>query len=112
LNGHEIAKKLGVGKTTVYRHIDAKGHKVKRWTEKELNYVINARAKGRSYEYIAKRLKRNANQVEIKLCRYRKAVLSDPRKREVLRLLAFGIQKGATPEMIIKGIRKSKCLEV
>jgi hypothetical protein len=110
LTGKEIANRLGVGKSVVYKYTPRMGKQWKKWDENQIQVMTDGYAKGLKPAKIAKKLGRNTNQVKIRMCRYRKEIRADPKKREVLRLLAFGFRQGARPGQVINGIRKTDML--
>lgn len=82
----------------------------RRWTEWETVRVLAWRAAGWDYERIAKRLHRTVAAVRQKAVLQRKRALADPRKRQVLQVLAFATD----PARILKAMRDHRitdCLE-
>lgn len=109
-NGKQIAKKLNISRSVAYKYLPSAHKPWKRWDEDQIQILIDYYALGKSPKIIAKKLGRNENQVKIKMCRYRRAVRADPKKRQVLKLLTFGFKHGATPGQVIHGIRYSNIL--
>lgn len=104
------AAELGIAHTTVSRHLKKTGmirRPLRRWTEKEKELAIKWYSMGKGYEYIAKRLGRSQNAVEIFFCRRRTAIRNDPEKQQVLKVLSFCMN----PTQILKTARKAGLLE-
>jgi len=110
LNGNEIASRLGIGKTTVYKYLPNQGKILRRWTEGEQQKMIDWLARGWSKKKIAAKLGRSPTAVGIAMCRYRKQIRADPQKRRVLYLLKTGLEAGAKPRQVITAIRQAKIL--
>jgi IS30 family transposase len=106
LTGYEIAEQIGRSKSAVYEKLRL--NCIPNWTEWEKQKVVGMRAKGKSYREISKKIKRSEKAVMIFMCRYRKAVKSDPKKQEALRLLTFTLKHTKDPGIAIHAIRKSK----
>lgn len=106
----QAAAELGIAHTTVSRHLKKIGmirRPLRRWTEKEKELAIKWYSMGKGYEYIAKRLGRTQNAVEIFFCKRRKAIRNDPEKQQVLKVLSFCM----SPTQILKTARKAGLLE-
>ncbi|MEW8957851.1 MAG: helix-turn-helix domain-containing protein [Moorella sp. (in: firmicutes)] len=110
LNGYEIATRLGIGKTTAYKHLPKQGRPWHKWTEDELQQVVDGYARGWSPKKIAARIGCSPTAVRIAMCRYRKQIRADPQKRRVLHLLKVGMEAGAKPGQVITAIRRAKIL--
>jgi len=106
----QTAAELGIAHTTVSRHLKKTGmirRPLRRWTEKEKELAIKWYSMSKGYEYIAKRLGRTQNAVEIFFCRRRTAIRNDPEKQQVLKVLSFCMN----PTQILKTARKAGLLE-
>lgn len=106
----QTAAELGIAHTTVSRHLKKTGmirRPLRRWSEKEKESAIKWYSMGKGYEYIAKRLGRSQNAVEIFFCRRRTAIRNDPEKQQVLKVLSFCMN----PTQILKTARKAGLLE-
>lgn len=106
----QTATELEISHTTVWRHLRKANmirRPLRRWTEKEKELAIKWYSMGKSYEYIAKRLGRSENAVEIFFCRRRKSIRNDPEKQQVLKVLSFCM----SPTQILKTARKAGLLE-
>lgn len=106
----QTATELEISHTTVWRHLRKANmirRPLRRWTEKEKELAVKWYSMGKSYEYIAKRLGRSENAVEIFFCRRRKAIRNDPEKQQVLKVLSFCM----SPTQILKTARKAGLLE-
>lgn len=106
----QTATELKISHTTVWRHLRKANmirRPLRRWTEKEKELAVKWYSMGKNYEYIAKRLGRSENAVEIFFCRRRKAIRNDPEKQQVLKVLSFCM----SPTQILKTARKAGLLE-
>jgi len=106
----QTAAELGIAHTTVSRHLKKIGmirRPLRRWSEKEKELAIKWYSMSKGYEYIAKRLGRSQNAVEIFFCRRRTAIRNDPEKQQVLKVLSFCMN----PTQILKTARKAGLLE-
>jgi len=106
----ETATELEISHATVERHLSRAGvalRPIRRWTEKEKEIAIKWYSMSKSYEYIAKRLGRTENAVEIFFCRRRAAIREDPEKQQVLKALSFCMN----PSRILKTAREVGLLE-
>lgn len=106
----QAAAELGIAHSTVSRHLKKTGtirRPLRRWTEKEKELAIKWHSMSKSYEYIAKRLGRTENAVEIFFCRRRAAIREDPEKQQVLKALSFCMN----PSRILKTAREVGLLE-
>lgn len=106
----QTASALEISHTTVWRHLRKAGmirRPLRRWTEKEKELAIKWYSMGKGYEYIAKRLGRTQNAVEIFFCRRRKSIRNDSEKQQVLKVLSFCM----SPTQILKTARKAGLLE-
>ena len=108
LTGREIARQIGRSKTVVYKKLNLNFSP--NWTEEEKQKVIDMRAKGKPYRKIAKHICRSEAAARIFMCRHRKAVISDPRKRQVLRFLMLAFKHTKDPGKALVAIRKSNLL--
>lgn len=106
----QTATELEISHTTVWRHLRKANmirRPLRRWTEKEKELAVKWYSMGKSYEYIAKRLGRTQNAVEIFFCRRRKVIRNDPEKQQVLKVLSFCMN----PAQILKTARQAGLLD-
>ncbi len=109
--GVEIASITGFGINTVWHYM--RGKRVeKNWSECEMQKLTEWRLEGISYAEIAKRLRRPANSVKIKMCRHKKEVLNDPQKRIVLYYLTKAFRLESNPLLVLKALRKARIFEI
>jgi hypothetical protein len=87
LNGHQIAAKLGIGHTAVYRHLGLNLYRKPRWTDDENQIMVDGYAEGRPVKEIAAQIGRSPRAVMVAMCRYRKKVREDKKKQYVLRMI-------------------------
>ena len=106
----QCAKILGRSHMTIQRHINKQGLRRrtwKRWTEKEKELAVKWYSMDKGYEYIAKRLGRTQNAVEIFFCKRRKAIRNDTEKQAVLKVLSFCFN----PNRVLRAAREAGLLE-
>lgn len=115
----QAAVELNCSHNTIERHLKKAGivrRPIRRWTEYERQKIADWLALNKSYEYIAKKLNRSVNAVEIEISRRRKAIKNDPEKQRVLKVLSFcmnpgRILKAARDMHLLDEIRKSEIEE-
>jgi transposase-like protein len=97
----QIARFTGWGKSAVCRHIyqaDRFGGRThRRWTDDDNQALVDCYAESGDKKALAARLGRSVKAVYIAMCRYRKAVRKDPKKRRTLGVMTF----------VLKAIRKA-----
>ena len=106
----QCAEILGRSHMTISRHITKQGLRrrtSRTWTEREKELAVKWYSMGKNYEYIAKRLGRTENAIEIFFCRRRKAIRSDPEKQAVLKALSFCFN----PNRVLRAARDAGLLE-
>lgn len=91
LNGYQIAARLRRSPTNVYKHLQL-GLKKPRWTDEDNQVLVDGYAAGLSGKEIAARLGRSPRAVYVAMCRYRKAVRADERKRRALRAIGMALK--------------------
>lgn len=109
MTGYQIADRLGISKTTVYKHLGL-GKKTPRWTEAEIQRLTDMRYRAKTYKQIAKELGRSETAVKVKVHRRRQEIRADPRKRLALRMITRAVELGAEPGQAIAVVRKAKIL--
>lgn len=92
LNGYEIAIRLGIGKSSVYRYLQLKRRITPRWTDDEIQVLVDGYMEKRPVKEIAKHLGRPPRAVTIRMCRYRKQVRKDPKKRRALGAITLALK--------------------
>lgn len=108
LNGVEIAAITGWGRTTVYKIIPKKGRPWHRWTEAELQLVVDAYERGWTVTRVARRIGVSPRACYVAMWRHRGRIRSDPLKREVLHWLKLAmVDAGAKPGKAITAIRRA-----
>ncbi len=93
----DCAKILGRSHTTIERHVKKQGlnrREIIHWNEKDKEKLYILYSQGKSYEYIAKKLNRSVNAIEIQLCKHRQDIKSDPNKQRALKVLSFCMNPG------------------
>lgn len=84
-SGYKVAEELGVSVTTVYNHLNLSKYTAQPWDDDENQIVVDGYLAGLTPAQIAKKLpRRNINAVKIEMCRHKKRVKKDPKKRKVL----------------------------
>ena len=107
LNGHKVARTLGVSSSSVYNVLRLRKDRKPRWTDKDKTKLTQWYAEGVPVARIASRLGRSPRAVTIKMCRHRKKVRSDPDINRAAYLLETAISAGLTPGRAIQKIRTS-----
>ena len=110
LTGYEVAEVMGIGNTTVYKHLPRQGKPWKRWTEEEMQAVIKGYARGLPVREIAKKVGHSSRAVMIKMCRHRKLIRADPHKQKVMKWINYAIGKGLKPGQALSAIRRADLL--
>lgn len=87
--GTQIAALTGRSKTAVYKHLQLKEKSRPRWTDEEMQILVDGYFEGESVKKIAKKLGRSPTAVRVAMCRYRKAVNSDPKKKRVMGVMTY-----------------------
>jgi len=90
-NGHEVARQMELGSTTVYNHLGLGGRKP-RWTDEEDQAVIDGYAESRKVSDIAKAIGRSRGAVAVHMCRHRKEVKHNPKKRRALSAISLAFK--------------------
>lgn len=88
-NGHEVARMMGLGSTTVYRHLELKKCKKPLWTDEDDQIVVDGYAEKRSVKEIARAIGRSNRAVVLHMCRHRKKIREDPKKRRVMGVMTY-----------------------
>lgn len=92
-NGHLVAEKMGFGHTTVYKYLSLNKRKTPRWTDEEIQVLVDGYLEKRPVKDIATLLEhRSQRAVMIRMCRHRKWVKKDPRKKRALSAISFALR--------------------
>ncbi len=91
LTGNQITKLTGWGRSAVYKRIQIK--RMPRWTEDDNQALVDCYADGGDKKALAARMGRSVKAVHIAMCRYRKAVRKDPKKRRTLGVMTWLLRK-------------------
>lgn len=92
-NGHEVARLLKLGHTTVYKYLDLDNQPRPRWTEEENQVLVDGYAEKQPIKKIAAKLgRRSPRAVMVAMCRYRKTVRKDEKKRYVLHMIGVALR--------------------
>jgi len=83
-SGYEVARIMGLGRTTVYNHLELGKGKKPRWTDDENQVVVDGYIEGRKVADIAKAVGRSKGSVVLHMHRHRKKIREDPKKRRVM----------------------------
>lgn len=74
-NGHEVARRMGIGSTTVYKCLKLGGSKP-RWSDDDDQVVIDGYIEKRKVEEIAKQVGRSRLAIVLHMHRHRKKIKS------------------------------------
>lgn len=91
-NGHEVARIMGLGSTTVYNHLGLGRAATPAWTDDQIQVMVDGYLDKRPPREIAAQVDRSPRAVRARMCRYRKAVRSDPKKRRALSAIALAFK--------------------
>jgi transposase len=91
-NGHMVAKITGLGSTTIYKHLALRKSTHPKWTDDQIQVLVDGYLEKIPVKEIAKRIGRSPRSVTIKMCRYRKEVKTDPKKRRALSAITMAFK--------------------
>jgi len=91
-NGYKVAERLGLGSTTVYKWLNLRRHTRPRWSDEEIQVLVDGYLEKRTVKDIAMKVGRSCSAVRIKMCRYRKQVRADPKKQRALRAITMALR--------------------
>lgn len=91
-NGYEVARRLGLGHTTAYNHLALKKCTHPTWTDEEIQVMVDGYLEKTPVREIARKVGRSPRAVRIKMCRYRKQVRKDPKKRRALSAITMALR--------------------
>jgi len=83
---------MGLGSTTVYNHLGLGRPGTPTWSDDQLQVMVDGYLDKRPVKEIAAQVNRSVNAVKIRMCRYRKAVRSDPKKRRALSAISLAFK--------------------
>lgn len=102
-SGYRVAVEMGIAAATVYNHLGLKKYKAPTWTDDENQIVVDGYLAGLPVKQIAEKLPgRNENSVKIAMCRHRKSVKKDPKKRRVMGVMTY----------VLRAMRKADILRL
>jgi len=92
-NGHLVAQKMGFASTTIYNHLRLNLRRNSTWTDDEIQVLVDGYLEKEKVRDIAARLPgRTPRALMIRMCRYRKQVRKDPKKRRALSAISFALK--------------------
>lgn len=91
LTAQEVAKKLGRSRSAVYRHLH-QGGKLSRWTDDEMQILVDGYAAGWKPAKIAKKTGRSPVAVRVRMWRHRQDIRNDPKKRRALNAITLAFK--------------------
>ena len=91
-NGHEVARRIGRGSTTVYNHLGLSKRRHPRWDDDQLQVLVDGYMEGKKPTEIASKVGRSPRAVAIRMCRHRKEVKRDPKKRRALTAITMAFR--------------------
>ena len=93
LTAKQIARLTGWGKSAICRHLyhtDRFGGGVhRRWTDDDNQAMVDCYAEGGNKKALAEQMGRSVKAIAVAMCRYRKAIRADPKKRRTLGVMTF-----------------------
>lgn len=84
----EIASQFPWSKSTIERYLGPPKRRP-RWTDEDNQIMVDGYFEGKPVKKIAKKLNRSPTAVRVAMCRYRKAVNSDPKKKRVMGVMTY-----------------------
>lgn len=84
----EITGLLPWSKSTIERHLRPANRRP-RWTDDDYQVLIDGYLEKQPVKKIAQGLSRSPTAVRVAICRYRKAVASDPKKKRVMGMMTY-----------------------
>jgi hypothetical protein len=90
--GHEIARMMGLGSTTAYNHLGLGRQGTPAWTDDEIQVLVDGYLENKSPREIAEKVGRSPRAVIIRMCRHRKQVRKDPKKRRALSAITMAFR--------------------
>jgi len=91
-NGNKVADILGLGRTTVYKHLGLGNSRNPDWTDDEIQVLVDGYLEKKPVKEIARKLGRSPTAVQVRMCRYRKRVREDPKKQLALRAITWALK--------------------
>ena len=91
-NGHAVAQLLGLGSTTVYNHLGLGRGEKPRWTDDENQELVDGYLAKKPVREIAKRIGKSPGAVAVQMCRHRKEVRKNPKKRMALSAITMALK--------------------
>ena len=91
-NGHMVADVMGWGHTTIYKHLKLGIRNTPRWSDDDIQIMVDGYLEKRPIKDIAFLLKKSPKAVMVRMHRYREWVKKDPRKRRALRAISFALR--------------------
>ena len=90
--GKEIAKEMKLGRTTVYNHLALGKAGTPTWNDDELQILVDGYLEKKPAKEIAKKVGRSPGAVAVRMCRHRKEVRNNPKKRRALSAIAMAFR--------------------
>lgn len=91
-NGHEVARQMGLGSTTIYKHLGLQKRNTPTWTDDEIQIMVDGYLEKMPVREIARKVGKGESSVRIRMCRYRKEVRRDPKKRRALSAITMAFK--------------------
>lgn len=91
-NGHLVAEIMGWGRTTIYKHLALSIRNTPRWSDDEMQILVDGYLEKIPTKDIAFSIKRSPRAVRVRMCRYRQQIKKDPKKRRALRAITFALR--------------------
>jgi len=91
-NGHAVGREMGLGSTTVYNHLSLGKCTHPIWTDDEIQIMVDGYLDKMPVQEIARKIGRSPRAVMVKMCRYRKQIRKDPKKRRALSAISMALK--------------------
>jgi hypothetical protein len=83
---------MNLGSTTVYKHLKLRKCTHPEWTDDEIQIMVDGYLEKTPVREIARKVGRSPRAVMVKMCRYRKQVRKDPKKRRALSAISLALK--------------------
>lgn len=83
---------MGLGSTTVYKYLALSICTHPIWSDNEIQVMVDGYLEKIPVREIARKVGRSPRAVRIRMCRYRKEVRKDPKKRRALSAISLALK--------------------
>lgn len=90
--GLQIAKEIGISKSAVYKYLELDKTGTPTWNDDELQIMVDGYLEKEPPKEIAKKVGRSPGAVAVRMCRHRKEVRNNPKKRRALSAITMALR--------------------